>query len=109
YFWLRCCTYNENIDMNLTHLEELIQRTKWIRNNLEIKKEFEIKLEAKLLKALEHKDSKKFEIHNKAINKINKINIEYKYEKATKSMIHDGEKSQVSSMLGALRYIGLLA
>lgn len=32
-------TYNENIDMNLTHLEELIQRTKWIRNNLEIKKE----------------------------------------------------------------------
>ncbi|MDQ7022398.1 MAG: hypothetical protein Q9M97_02520 [Candidatus Gracilibacteria bacterium] len=40
----------------------------------EVIKEFEIKLEAKLLKALEHKDSKKFEIHNKAINKINKIN-----------------------------------
>ncbi len=30
-------TYNENIDMNLTHLGELIQRSKWIRNTLKIK------------------------------------------------------------------------
>lgn len=31
-------TYNENIDKNLTHLEELALRTKWIKNNLNIKK-----------------------------------------------------------------------
>jgi hypothetical protein len=31
-------TYNEKIDMNLTHLEELVQRTKWIRNSFEINK-----------------------------------------------------------------------
>ena len=31
-------TYDQNIDTNLTHLEELIQRTKWIRNTLDIKK-----------------------------------------------------------------------
>jgi hypothetical protein len=31
-------TYNENIDMNLTHLEELVQRTRWIRNSFEINK-----------------------------------------------------------------------
>ena len=74
-----------------------------------IKKEFEIKLQAKLLKSLENKDRKKFEIHNKAIKKINKLNIEYKYEKATKSMIHDWEKSQAMSMLGALKYLGVLA
>lgn len=31
-------TYNENVDMKLTHLEEVIHRTKWIRENLGIKK-----------------------------------------------------------------------
>jgi hypothetical protein len=31
-------TYNEKIDMNLTHLEELVQRTRWIRNSFEINK-----------------------------------------------------------------------
>lgn len=31
-------TYNENIDMSLTHLEELVQRTRWIRNSFEINK-----------------------------------------------------------------------
>lgn len=32
-------TYNENIDMSRTHLEELVERTRWIRNSFEIKKE----------------------------------------------------------------------
>ena len=31
-------TYNKNIDMNLTHLEELVERTRWIRNTFDIKK-----------------------------------------------------------------------
>ena len=31
-------TYNENIDMNLTHLEEVIHRTKWIRESFGITK-----------------------------------------------------------------------
>jgi len=31
-------TYNDNIDMNLTHLEELIERTRWVRDNLNIEK-----------------------------------------------------------------------
>jgi len=31
-------TYNENIDINLTHLEELVQRTQWIRSELDINK-----------------------------------------------------------------------
>ncbi len=31
-------TYNENIDMKLTHLEEVIHRTKWIRESLGITK-----------------------------------------------------------------------
>jgi hypothetical protein len=38
---------------------------------------------------LAKRDAKILKIQNKAINKINKLNIEYKYEKATKSMIHD--------------------
>jgi len=32
-------TCNENIDKNLTHLEELALRTKWIKENLNIKKQ----------------------------------------------------------------------
>jgi hypothetical protein len=32
-------TYNENIDMGSTHLEELVERTRWIHNTLGIKKE----------------------------------------------------------------------
>jgi hypothetical protein len=66
-------------------------------------------LEEKIIRASLQKDEKKLNIQNKIIRKINKVNIEYKYEKATKSMIHDWEKSQVNSMLWALRYIWLLA
>jgi len=32
-------TYSNNIDINLTHLEELIERTRWVRANLDIDKE----------------------------------------------------------------------
>jgi len=32
-------TYSNNIDMNSTHLEELIERTRWVRANLNIDKE----------------------------------------------------------------------
>jgi len=32
-------TYNNNIDKNLTHLEELVQRTKYVRENYNIEKE----------------------------------------------------------------------
>jgi len=35
------------------------------------------------------KDQEILDAQNASIRKINKLNIEYKYEKATKSMIHD--------------------
>ena len=32
-------TYSDSVDMNATHLEELIERTRWVRDNLDIDKE----------------------------------------------------------------------
>jgi len=66
------------------------------------------KLQEQIKQVLIKRDEKILKVQNKAINKINKLNIEYKYEKATKSMIHDWDKSQASSMLWALRYIWIL-
>ena len=74
-----------------------------------MKAKFDQILENKIIRASLNKDEKILNIQNKSINKINKLNIEYKYEKATKSMIHDWDKSQAMSMLGALRYIWLLS
>ena len=74
-----------------------------------MKAKFDQILEDKIIRASLNKDEKILNIQNKSINKINKLNIEYKYEKATKSMIHDWDKSQAMSMLGALRYIWLLS
>ena len=74
-----------------------------------MKAKFDQILEDKIIRASLNKDEKILNIQNKSINKINKLNIEYKYEKATKSMIHDWGKSQAMSMLGALRYIWLLS
>jgi len=73
------------------------------------KRWIDLKLQEQIKDVLQKRDVKILKIQNKAINKINKLNIEYKYEKATKSMIHDWEKSQAMSMLGALRYVGILA
>ena len=81
----------------LTRREEAFKR--WI----------DLKLQEQIKAVLNKRDEKILRVQNKAINKINKLNIEYKYEKATHSMIHDWEKSQVSSMLWALRYIWILA
>jgi len=81
----------------LTRRQEALKR--WIN----------FKHQEELKKILQKRDEKKLKIQNKAINKINKLNIEYKYEKATKSMIHDWDKSQAMSMLWALRYIWILA
>ena len=81
----------------LTRREEAFKR--WIDS----------KLQEQIKQVLNKRDEKILKIQNRAINKINKLNIEYKYEKATKSMIHDWEKSQASSMLWALRYIWILA
>ena len=81
----------------LTRREEAFKR--WI----------DLKLQEQIKIVLNKRDDKKLNIQNKIIRKINKLNIEYKYEKATKSMIHDWEKSQVSSMLWALRYVWILA
>ena len=73
------------------------------------KRWIDLKLQEQIKDVLQKRDVKILKIQNKAINKINKLNIEYKYEKATKSMIHDWEKSQAMSMLGALRYVWILA
>jgi len=81
----------------LTRREEAFKR--WI----------DLKLQEQIKQVLNKRDKKILNIQNKSINKINKLNIEYKYEKATKSMIHDWDKSQAMSMLGALRYIWLLS
>jgi len=54
-----------------------------------MKAKFDQILEDKIIRASLNKKEKTLNIQNKSINKINKLNIEYKYEKATKSMIHD--------------------
>jgi len=81
----------------LTRREEAFKR--WI----------DLKLQEQIKQVLNKRDEKILKVQNKAINKINKLNIEYKYEKATKSMIHDWDKSQAMSMIGALKYIWILA
>ena len=73
------------------------------------KKALKKKLKADLAALENKKQQEKTDIYNTAIKKLNKLSIEYKYEKATKSMIHDWEKSQANSMLAALRYIWILA
>jgi len=78
------------------------------RRELQFKKELETKLQAQIKQAQIQKGQEKLDAQNASIRKINKLNIEYKYEKATKSMIHDWGKSQVMSMLWALRYVWIL-
>ena len=79
------------------------------RREQEFKKELEAKLQADLNNLQIKKEQEKLDIQNELIRNTNKLNIEYKYEKATKSMIHDWEKSQAMSMLWALRYVWILA
>jgi len=79
------------------------------RREDQFKRELDTKLQEQIRTVENKRDEKILKVQNKAINKINKLNIEYKYETATHSMIHDWEKSQVSSMLWALRYIWILA
>lgn len=79
------------------------------KKELEFKTKLDSKLKNKINKSTLKRDEKKLNIQNKAIKKINKLSIEYKYQKATKSMIHDWEKSQASSMIWALKFLWILA
>ena len=79
------------------------------RREEQFKKELEAKLQAQIKEVQIRKEEQVLEAQNTSIKKINKLNIEYKYDKATKSMIHDWSKSQAMSMLGALRYVWILA
>ena len=79
------------------------------RREKAFKRWIDLKLQEQIKKVLDKRDKKILNIQNESIKKINKLNIEYKYEKATKSMIHDWDKSQAMSMLQALRYIWLLS
>lgn len=68
-------------------------------------------LQSFVLRTSELKKSKadeKLAIYNSTIKKVHTLNIEYKYKQATHSMIHDGKSSQVSSMIQALQFIGIL-
>ena len=79
------------------------------RREEQFKNELDARLQEQIRTVESKRDAKILKIQNKSINKINKLNIEYKYEKATQSMIHDWEKSQANSMIGALKYLGILA
>ena len=81
----------------------LTRKENFLQNKLQAQLQVELK------QAEETRDSKILKIQNKTIRKIQRLNIEYKYSNATKSMIHDWDKSQASSMLNALRYIGILS
>lgn len=83
--------------------------TRLTRRQQAFKKSIDLKLQQELKLAFDRKDQKVLEVQNKAINKINKLNIEYKYQKATQSMIHDWDKAQASSMIWALKYLWILA
>ena len=48
-------------------------------------------------------------VQNEAIRDTQKVNIEYKYQKATSSMQRDGSLSQVSMMIEALKSAGVLS
>jgi len=72
------------------------------------KKNLEKKLNKKINIIQNNINKEKLDIQNTAIKKINKLSIEYKYQKATQSMIHDWEKAQATSMLWALRFLGIL-
>lgn len=78
------------------------------RREEQFKKELEAKLQEQIKQVQMIKEEWILNAQNSSIKKINKLNIEYKYEKATKSMIHDWSKSQAMSMLGALRYVWIL-
>ena len=78
------------------------------RREEQFKQKLDSKLQAQIKQVQTKKENSILEVQNTAIRKINKLNIEYKYEKATKSMIHDWAKSQSMSMLWALRYIWIL-
>jgi hypothetical protein len=78
------------------------------RREEQFKRELEFKLKSQIKTATKNRDEKVLKTQNKYIRKISKLNIEYKYDKATKSMIHDWEKSQANSMIGALKYLWLL-
>ncbi len=73
------------------------------------KRWIDLKLQEQIKQVLNKRDEKILKVQNKSINKINKLNIEYRYEKATKSMIHDWEKSQANSMIWALKYLWILS
>jgi len=79
------------------------------RNQKLLEQKLKQQLEQDLNQAKVERDNKILKVQNKAIRKIQKLNIEYKYSTATKSMIHDWEKSQAWSMLAALRYIWVLS
>lgn len=81
----------------------LTRKENFLQNKLQAQ------LQQDLKQAEQRRDSNILKIQNKAIRKIQKLNIEYKYSNATKSMIHDWEKSQASSMIAALRYIWVLS
>jgi len=78
------------------------------RRELQFKQELDTRLQAQIKQMQVQKDQEILDAQNASIRKINKLNIEYKYEKATKSMIHDWAGSQVMSMLWALRYVWIL-
>ncbi len=78
------------------------------RKEEQLKKQLLVKLEQDIQKIKQKKQTQALAIYNKSIRRIQKLNIEYKYSQATQNMIHDWEKSQALSMLGALRYVGLL-
>jgi hypothetical protein len=79
------------------------------RREEQFKQKLDFQLQEQIKIAKNEQNEQILKAQNSSINSINKINIEYKYQKATKSMIHDWEKSQLFSMLWALRYIGVLA
>ena len=78
------------------------------RNENFLQNKLQKQLENELKNAEQKRDKKILKIQNKTIRKVQKLNIEYKYSQATKSMIHDWDKSQASSMLAALRYVWIL-
>lgn len=84
-------------------------RTILKRREEAFKRWIDLKLQEQIKQVLNKRDEKILKVQNKSINKINKLNIEYRYEKATKSMIHDWEKSQANSMIWALKYLWILS
>ena len=79
------------------------------RKEEQLKKLLEKKLTQSMDNAMTERDSKILEIQNSTIRKIQKLNIEYKYNKATDNMLRDWWEIQAKSMLWALRLVWLLS